>query len=90
LLILLKFLASASSDLKEEQIIIGAGELPLSKLAKKVGDIRYASGTKKHQKRLPAGSIQGAVDSECDDNGSKSRSVRPVVTQIRANLFCAI
>jgi hypothetical protein len=64
LLILLKFLATASSHLKEGQLTIGTGELPQSKQAKKVGDIRYASGTKKHKKRLPAGSIQGGFDSE--------------------------
>ena len=86
----MKFLASASSHLREGQLTISSGELPQQKQTKKRGDIRYASGTKKHQKRLPAGSIQGAVDSACDYNGSKSKSLRPAVTQIRANLFCAI
>ena len=31
---------------------------------------------------MPAGSIQGAVDSECADNGSKSKSAREAVKQI--------
>ena len=84
-MILLKFLASASSHFREGQLTIGAGEIPQSKQAKKRGDRRYAVGTKKHQKRLPAGSIQGGIDSEFAYNGSKSKSARQSVTQIRAN-----
>ena len=36
----------------------------------------------KNLRRLPAGSIQGLVDSDCADKGSKSKSAPPAVTQI--------
>ena len=87
LLILLKFPASTSSHFMEAQLTICAGGITANK---KMEDINYSAGTKKHLRQLPAGSIQGAVDSDFADNGWESKSVRPIVTQIRVNRFCAI
>ena len=85
MLILLKFSASASLHLREEQLTTYVEELPQSEVVKKGEDIIYSAGTKKILKQLPSRSIQVTVDTACADNGRKSKSVRQEVMQIQVN-----